>query len=53
MIIVFNVVDMQYQNLFLSFMTTKSFFSQYINPYHAEWYAQDITSMLNCFDEIS
>jgi len=25
----------------------------YINPYHAELYTQDITCMLNCFEEIS
>ena len=24
-----------------------------INPYHAELYTQDITCMLNCFEEIS
>ena len=24
-----------------------------INPYHAELYIQDITCMLNCFEEIS
>jgi hypothetical protein len=25
----------------------------FINPYHAELYTQDITCMLNCFEEIS
>ena len=24
-----------------------------LNPYHAELYTQDITCMLNCFEEIS
>jgi len=24
-----------------------------VNPYHAELYTQDITCMLNCFEEIS
>jgi hypothetical protein len=28
-------------------------FSGFLNPYHAELYTLDITSILNCFEEIS
>ena len=27
-------------------------YSAFLNPYHAELYTQDITCMLNCFEEI-
>jgi hypothetical protein len=37
----------------MEFQVKANGFSMDINPYHAELYIQDITCMLNCFEQIS
>ena len=37
----------------MEFQVKANGFSMDINLCHAEWYIQDITCMLNCFEEIS
>ena len=48
----------RFYNFVLNFMIQMSRVSKKLeylnlNPYHAELYTQDITCMLNCFEEIS
>ena len=53
LLVTFPVSNLGIMKSFKLLFKSSLIFNILINPYHAELYTQDITCMLNCFEEIS